>query len=81
MSSRADNLTAESAPGSAKGNHYRPLGPLPSAWRSLAHAYVAPSGSTGPIPALCDGTGASLTYGQTGARDGAGPVPGAETGR
>ncbi len=44
---------------------FRPLTPLPDEWRSLGHAFVAAVRRHWSSPALCDGTGASLSFGET----------------
>ena len=64
-------MTASISPATAaekdgRGGHgfYRPLGPFPRAWKSLAHAYVNQSVRSWGKTAVCDGLGTSLTYGQ-----------------
>ena len=46
-------------------DHHRPLGPLPADWKSLAHTFLNVVRNQWHDTAFCDGTGASLTYGQT----------------
>jgi len=65
MSSSVRNTIGPQAPTSFEMHAVRPLPPLPKAWRSLAHAYVNAVRKHWSDPALCDGTGASLTYGQS----------------
>jgi acyl-[acyl-carrier-protein]-phospholipid O-acyltransferase / long-chain-fatty-acid--[acyl-carrier-protein] ligase len=50
---------------SASFRPWRDLPPLPQTWRSLADAFVHSARSHSSRTALCDSTGASLTYGQT----------------
>jgi acyl-[acyl-carrier-protein]-phospholipid O-acyltransferase/long-chain-fatty-acid--[acyl-carrier-protein] ligase len=65
MSFSATNVAGEqrSAPGGKRG--FRALGPLPARWRSLARAFVEEVRNHWGDQALCDGTGANLTYGQS----------------
>ncbi|MGC8644186.1 MAG: AMP-binding protein, partial [Isosphaeraceae bacterium] len=64
MSSGATGVVGEPASSSTRTNGFRPLGPLQAEWRSLAHALVDVVRKHWRDQALCDGTGASLTYGQ-----------------
>ncbi len=43
---------------------FRPLSPVPAEWLSLAHAFVDQVRRHWSDEAMCDGTGASLTYGE-----------------
>ncbi len=43
---------------------FRPLSPVPAEWRSLAHALVWQVRQHWSDEAICDGTGAHLTYGE-----------------
>ena len=65
MSSGATGVAGEPVSGSTRTNGFRPLGPLPAEWKSLAHALLDVVRKHWRDQALCDGTGASLTYGQT----------------
>lgn len=65
MSSSVRNSTRQQASIPSEMHAVRPLRPLPPAWRSLAHAFVGAVRGHWSHPALCDGTGASLTYGET----------------
>ena len=65
MSSSVRNTTGQQASIPSEMHAVRPLRPLPPAWRSLAHAFVGSVRDHWSDPAVCDGTGASLTYGQT----------------
>src|SRR5262249_42222998 len=64
-SSGATGVAGEPTRGPARSPHYRPLGPLPHEWKSLAHTILHVVRQHWPETALCDGTGAILTYGQT----------------
>ncbi len=44
---------------------WRDLSPLPRGWRSLPSAFVHAARANASRTAICDSTGASLTYGQT----------------
>ena len=59
IDSRQQEVTSSGQPG------FRPLPPLPPEWRSLAHAFVDQVRKHPENPALCDGTGAHLTYGES----------------
>ncbi len=65
MSSSVRNTIGQQASIPSEMHAVRPLRPLPPAWRSLAHAFVGSVRDHWSDPAVCDGTGASLTYGQT----------------
>jgi acyl-[acyl-carrier-protein]-phospholipid O-acyltransferase/long-chain-fatty-acid--[acyl-carrier-protein] ligase len=43
----------------------RPLGPLPSSWRSVQRVFVQEARELWSKPTMCDSTGVSLTYGET----------------
>lgn len=64
MNSGATGVAGEQVSGSSRTGGFRPLGPLPAEWKSLAHAFVDVVRKHWNDTALCDGTGASLTYGQ-----------------
>jgi acyl-[acyl-carrier-protein]-phospholipid O-acyltransferase/long-chain-fatty-acid--[acyl-carrier-protein] ligase len=65
MSSSVENLPVQDLPVSSGRDAFRPLPPLPAEWQSLAHAFVGQVRKNWAAPAMCDGTGASLTYGET----------------
>jgi acyl-[acyl-carrier-protein]-phospholipid O-acyltransferase/long-chain-fatty-acid--[acyl-carrier-protein] ligase len=44
---------------------FRPLSSLPARWASLGHAFVEQARNHWSVPAMCDGTGARLTYGES----------------
>ena len=64
MSGSATKVAGDPTSTSIGVGRFRPLGPLPERWRSLAHAFLDAVREHWHDPALCDGTGASLTYGQ-----------------
>jgi len=65
MSSSVQHATGEPASSFPDQPGFRPLSPLPAEWRSLGHAFVGQVRRHWSDPALCDGTGAKLTYGET----------------
>ncbi|MHB1557410.1 MAG: AMP-binding protein [Isosphaeraceae bacterium] len=64
-------MSSVGASGSAGGGEgvaippWRDLSPLPREWRSLPSAFVHAARANPARTAICDSTGASLTYGQT----------------
>lgn len=64
MSPSATRLPDESASEAVGARHFRPLGPLPPAWKSLAHTFLDVARKQWNDTGFCDATGASLTYGQ-----------------
>jgi acyl-[acyl-carrier-protein]-phospholipid O-acyltransferase/long-chain-fatty-acid--[acyl-carrier-protein] ligase len=65
MSSSVQHATGQEGLYSLGQPALRPLSPLPSEWQSLAHAFVSQVREHWSEPAICDGTGAKLTYGAT----------------
>ncbi len=65
MSSSVQHATGQQSPSCPEQPGFRPLSPLPAEWHSLAHAFVGQVRRHWSDEAMCDGTGASLTYGET----------------
>lgn len=65
MSSSVENAPARVGAGPSASRGFRPLQPLSPNWRSLAHAFVCQVRERWSAEAICDGTGARLTYGET----------------
>ncbi|MGB2610584.1 MAG: AMP-binding protein, partial [Isosphaeraceae bacterium] len=65
MSSSVQHATGQQSSSFPDQPGFRPLSPLPAEWRSLAHAFVGQVRRHWSDEAMCDGTGAKLTYGDT----------------
>ncbi len=65
MSSSVQDATGQQSSSFPDQPGFRPLSPLPAEWRSLAHAFVSQVRRHWSDEAMCDGTGAKLTYGDT----------------
>ncbi len=65
MTSSVQHVTEPQSSASPAQPGFRPLPPLPAEWQSLAHAFVAQVRRHWADEAMCDGTGARLTYGDT----------------
>jgi acyl-[acyl-carrier-protein]-phospholipid O-acyltransferase/long-chain-fatty-acid--[acyl-carrier-protein] ligase len=65
MNSSVEQVSSQDVSVSSRREHFRPLSPLPADWHSLAHAFVGQVRKQSSAPAICDGTGANLTYGET----------------
>jgi acyl-[acyl-carrier-protein]-phospholipid O-acyltransferase/long-chain-fatty-acid--[acyl-carrier-protein] ligase len=65
MSSSVVNAPVGGGPVTSGQCGFRPLDPLPEDWRSLAHALLSQVKAKPAAEAICDGTGAKLTYGET----------------
>src|SRR4051812_39716317 len=64
MSSSVANAPSRSGNDPSVRRGFRPLQPLPADWHSLAHAFVSQVRAKPAAEAICDGTGAKLTYGE-----------------
>jgi acyl-[acyl-carrier-protein]-phospholipid O-acyltransferase / long-chain-fatty-acid--[acyl-carrier-protein] ligase len=65
MSSSVEQTYGQHVSISSGRDHFRPLPPLPADWQSLAHAFLSQVRRQWSAPAMSDGTGANLTYGET----------------
>ncbi len=65
MSSSVQLATGQQSSSFPDQPGFRPLSSLPAEWRSLAHAFVGQVRRHWSDEAMCDGTGAKLTYGDT----------------
>ena len=65
MSSSVEQAYGREVLISSGRDHFRPLPALPAEWRSLAHAFLSQARGKWSAPAMSDGTGVNLTYGET----------------
>src|SRR5271166_1674140 len=65
MSTSVQHATGQQSSSFPAQPGFRPLSSLPAEWRSLAHAFVGQVRRHWSDEAMCDGTGARLTYGDT----------------
>jgi acyl-[acyl-carrier-protein]-phospholipid O-acyltransferase/long-chain-fatty-acid--[acyl-carrier-protein] ligase len=68
MSSSVQQAADDKLSESLYSRDVRPLDPLPARWRTLGHAFLDQVSTHWSEVAMCDGTGASLTYGQAALR-------------
>ncbi len=65
MNSSLLNASVPEAFGSADARNARPLTPFPNGWRTLGHAFLEQARRNWGRTAMCDATGATLSYGNS----------------